>query len=371
MLPFQKRSVQGNQGEDISTEDVVEVVHKVRHAASAALSSRNFGSTLRSNEIPGAAPSRRHGADRPRVPSPIPTPSRAIVSRPVAAQFGEDEDEMTCLMPAKGLIIPPPVQTRRAPAPQHVMSSNTSFRPAPIPRNLHPQSQMYDASPNERRIHRMPPAAVLAARQESAVVPQAPASLAPMAMPMVDSEPHINPGATVVTARTLSRPTASWAAALVAMGIFAGLVTAAVARGDFSSSDQKVAAASQGAGEQVIPSQPQSQPASSPALPVYMASQPAAPMAISSPLAANAAPAEAVAVAAKFAPTKSAPKAAAPALHVSHPAAPAADKSEPKVEAKADVKEEKKEEKKVASKGKKDSADMASAKSTNVTPAAQ
>ncbi|MGH7328317.1 MAG: hypothetical protein ACREJX_08210 [Polyangiaceae bacterium] len=210
--------------------------------------------------------------------------------------------------------------------------------------------------------------AVVAARQESAVVPQAPASLAPMAMPLIDSEPHINPGATVLTARSLrSRPTASWAAALVAMGIFAGLVTAAVARGDFSPADSKVAAAAQVAGDQVIPSQPQSQPAASPVLPSYMPNA-AAPMAISAPAQATPGVFEPVAVAAKLAPTpKSTPKASA---HVSHPAAPAAEKSEPKVEAKADVKEEKKE--KVASKGKKDKdGDLASAKEAQALADAQ
>ena len=383
MLPFQKRSVQGHQADDISTEDVVEVVHKVRHAANAALSSRNLGSTLRSNEGPGAA-SRRHGADR-RVPAPIPVSPRAHSTRmaPVMEQYGEDEDEMTCLMPAKGLIIPPPA-TRRAPVAK-VMSSNTSFRPAPLPR-MAPQAPvsrapMYasrEATPHdarsmsERRIHRAQPMAVVAARQETAVVPAAPASLAPMAMPLVDSEPHINPGATVLTARSLkSRPTASWAAALVAMGIFAGLVTAAVARGDFSTSDSKVAAAAQVTGEQVIPAQPQSQPAASPVLPSSYMPTSAAPMAISAPAQANAVASDPpVAVAAKLSPTpKAAPKAAAPTVHVSHAAPPAAEKSEAKVEAKSDVKEEKK----VASKGKKDKDDssMASAKEAQALADAQ
>ncbi len=49
------------------------------------------------------------------------------------------------------------------------------------------------------------------------------------------SDPRIDPPATVVTARTrivMARPTMSWAAALVATGVFVGLVTAVVARGD-------------------------------------------------------------------------------------------------------------------------------------------
>jgi hypothetical protein len=49
------------------------------------------------------------------------------------------------------------------------------------------------------------------------------------------SDPRIDPPATVITARTrivAARPTISWAAALVTMGVFVGLVTAVVARGD-------------------------------------------------------------------------------------------------------------------------------------------
>src|SRR5262249_20631322 len=161
-------------------EDVVEVVHQVRHAANAALSSRSFGSTLRSNEIPGAASSRRRAVDGPRVPAPI--PSRAPVKAAPHVDYSEDEDEMTGLMPAKTVIRPPPA--RRAPVPAagraaNVMSSNTSFRPAALPR-VAQQTPAYETRMPERRIHRAPPMAVLAARQETGVVPQAPSSLAPM-----------------------------------------------------------------------------------------------------------------------------------------------------------------------------------------------
>jgi hypothetical protein len=70
-------------------------------------------------------------------------------------------------------------------------------------------------------------------------IPPAPNSFAPVANRMSsgksDSDPRIDPPATVITTRTkvlTGRPTLSWGAALVAMGIFGGLVTAVLARGD-------------------------------------------------------------------------------------------------------------------------------------------
>lgn len=382
MLPFQKRNV--NQAADLSTEDVVEVVHKVRQAASFAPSSQKLGTTLRSNSGRSV-----RSYDRPRVPAPVPASSRSKAPVYAAEQVGEDEDEMTCLMPAKNLTIPPPATSRRVPPPPpaKMMSSNTSFRPAPSPQHfMYPhESTPRDARTPAQRIARVQatpqPMAVLAARQETGVmpqIPQAPASLSPMAMPSTfDSEPHIHPGATVLTARTLkARPTASWAAALVAMGIFAGLVTAAVARGDFNTSaDQKVtvAAASQGIGDQVIPQQP----ASSPALPSYTSAGQAAPMAISAPvsspanaIAAPAAKAESTTVvAAKLSPTpKAAPKAAPAVAHVSKHEAPAVEKTET-----AAKDETPKEDKKVAKASKKEKGDssLASAKEAQALADAQ
>jgi hypothetical protein len=65
------------------------------------------------------------------------------------------------------------------------------------------------------------------------------AALKPQPLPAISehpkSDPRIDPPATVITARmriVAARPTVSWAAALVATGVFVGLVTAVVARGD-------------------------------------------------------------------------------------------------------------------------------------------
>ena len=374
MLPFQSRSVRQHSDEELSTDDV-EVVRHVRNAATVAPSSHRLGSTLRSSGVP----SRRNAQiDRPQVPAPIPASTRARAAQAPAqelASFSELDEEMTCLMPSK-MILPP--ANKRG----NEMRS-MSFRPQPQSRRAEPM-----------RPHTPQPMRVMAARQESMHsqadsmihhhIPAAPSSLAPMAMPSVDSDPRLNPGATVMTSRSLAgRPTVSWAAALVVMGIFAGLVTAAVARGDLDG-DAKVAAASgQPTVQQVIPAAAQaqiaaaSQPGASPASPLMtgqlygggMSSSMAVsapvsagpiaqsqPVMVQQPVAFAAAP-----VAAKFtpAPRAIAPRAAAPAP-VAHVA-----KAEPKMEVK--------EEKKVATKSKKETKgdDIASAKEAQALADAQ
>jgi hypothetical protein len=371
VLPFQSRNVR-HSDEELSTDDV-EVVQHVRAAAKLAPSSNKFGTTLRSTGVASerAASSRRNPrhlgqTDRPQIPAPIPASTRARHVQAEMEVFSEPDEEMTCLMPSK-LILPP---SSSAASKRSNEMRSTSFRPQPM-----------------RSPHTPQPMRAMAARQESMIshadsmihhhIPAAPASLAPMAMPSVDSDPRFNPGATVMTSRSLAgRPTVSWAAALVVMGIFAGLVTAAVARGDLDG-DAKVAAASQGAAvQQVIPSQiaAASQPGASPMMGQITGSLynsgTTSSMAVSAPV--NAAPmsmqqptqqpvAVAAPVAAKFtpAPRAAAPRAAAPAVaHV----------------AKADPKPEVKEEKKiVAGKSKKDSKsdDMASAKEAQALADAQ
>lgn len=344
VLPFQKRNVSNSQAEDLSSDDIVEVVHKVRHAASLAPAA-TLNATMRS-----AQPASRRQAPM--------------------ARFEEDEDEMTCLMPAKGLLIPAPASR---PAPRRAARETaTSFRPMPnsIPRaplySTHETTPLDRRTANQRLAYATPqPMAVTAARQEM-FVPKAPASLAPMAMPSVDSEPHINAGATVLTARTLkSRPTASWAAALVAMGIFAGLVTAAIARGDFSGGDENLASASsQSIGTQVIPSQPASSPA-----PVYTVSSTPS-MAIASPVVmptpdSTGVVASAVPPVAPAAPPKVVHVAAAqrPTVHVSKRAT-SAEKTEVAVA-------DKPEKKSKVKKGSKDDSELASAKQAQALADAQ
>src|SRR5262249_54048670 len=71
--------------------------------------------------------------------------------------------------------------------------------------------------------------------------PLPPDSMVPVAMsmppvaPLRPTDPRVEVPATVITTRTrvlAGRPAISWAAALVAMGVFAGLVTAVLARTD-------------------------------------------------------------------------------------------------------------------------------------------
>lgn len=382
MLPFQSRNVRHSE-EELSTDDV-EVVQHVRAAAKLAPSSNKFGTTLRSTGVESqrAASSRRNVRnDRPQIPAPIPASTRGHhVQAADLESFSEPDEEMTCLMPSKMML--PPVTKR----PNEMRSM--SFRPQP-------QSQ-----PQSRRApepvytpHTPQPMRAMAARQESMVsqadsmihhrIPAAPASLAPMAMPSVDSDPRFNPGATVMTSRSLAgRPTVSWAAALVVMGIFAGLVTAAVARGDLGG-DAKVAAASQGpAVQQVIPSSAQaqlaaaSQPGASPVMGSLYSSGTTSSMAVSAPvnmqpsnvqqpIAQQPVAVAAPVVAAKFtpAPRAAAPRAAAPVAHA------VVAKADPKPESKPEVKEEKK----VATKSKKESKgdDMASAKEAQALADAQ
>jgi hypothetical protein len=382
VLPFQSRNVR-HSDEELSTDDV-EVVQHVRNAARVAPSSNKFGTTQRSTGIASerAASSRRNGRnDRPQIPAPIPASTRAHVSHHVPqdiASFSESEDEMTCLMPSKMIL--PPASKRGNEMRQPEMRS-MEFRPQPQSRRAQP---MYSPSTPQ-------PMRSVSARQESMIshsdsvihhhIPAPPASLAPMAMPSVDSE-RFMPGATVLTSRSLAgRPTVSWAAALVVMGIFAGLVTAAVARGDLGG-DAKVAAASQPVVQQVIPSQ---QPASSPAMMGSLyGSGTTSSMAVSSPM--NAAPIQmqpqmpVVQPVAQQPVAVSAPIAARPTPAtrvVSHPhaAAPAPVARVAAADPKPEVKEAKepKEEKVVATKSKKGSKgdDLASAKEAQALADAQ
>ena len=201
MLPFTKRTARDEASELINTDDLEAVRQQQKNASS----------------FPSPP------ADRPRV-----------FSRSV------NDDEMTTLMPRKGVLaqftarIPHPMTPRSTstrPKPVLMEEPTQAFvrPPAAPPPSVAPPSL---PKPNMRHMTRPAP------RQEIA-----PESLAPMAMtalPAVkqDSDAKIDPPATVITTRTriiTPRPTVSWAAALVAMGVFVGLVTAVIARGDADS----------------------------------------------------------------------------------------------------------------------------------------
>lgn len=190
MLPFHKRTAKKTDdlAEDLATGDIYEVI-KAPHAMAALRAPKS--------QFPSAPSS------RPRV-------------------FNNHyPDEVTTLMPAKGLDsfpAPPPSAPAR------------SMPRTPTPaRSVATKYQTYQRPSTQTNYRPMAGMPV----QTIAPIPVAPNSLSPMAMPRSDSDAGSIPG-TVITTRTklLGRPTMSWSAALVAMGIFAGLVTAVVARGD-------------------------------------------------------------------------------------------------------------------------------------------
>ncbi len=191
MLPFHKRTAKKTDdlAEDLSTGDIYEVI-KAPHAMAALRAPKS--------QFPSAP------SNRPRV-------------------FNNHyPDEVTTLMPAKGMDSFPPPPAPSAPP-------RSSHRPATPARSVATKYQTYQRPSTQTNYRPMAGMPV----QTIAPIPVAPHSLSPMAMPRSDSDSGSIPG-TVITTRTkrLGRPTMSWSAALVAMGIFAGLVTAVVARGD-------------------------------------------------------------------------------------------------------------------------------------------
>jgi hypothetical protein len=208
MLPFTKRSVRPEDASDLIRTGDIEVV-------------------------PSAA---RKGSSFPSPPA----------SRPRVFARSMSDEEMTTLLPRKGMTF-----SSRPPAPvtPMPMPKLTSSRPSPRARLEEPPTRQFvlpsappaSAAPTSP----MPPPpsiSPVAGPPRSSNRPQPQLERAamkpqpvPAAAPHPKSDPRIDPPATVVTARTrivMARPTMSWAAALVATGVFVGLVTAVVARGD-------------------------------------------------------------------------------------------------------------------------------------------
>ncbi len=223
MLPFHKRTPRTDDFEDLHTGDLMEVVGPV---------------VAKSSHVPASFPA---------------PPS----SRPQMFREPSSTDEVTCLMPAKGYgTLPPPPRSVRP----SVSAPVQSFRPPQhqgfVHQQPHQQPQQLDAESTRTDYRTLPPTygsfpppprapfAMSAMPQPIpqsmlSTIPPAPGSFSPVAYSMStaksDSDARIDPPATVITTRTkvlTGRPTLSWGAALVAMGIFGGLVTAVLARGD-------------------------------------------------------------------------------------------------------------------------------------------
>jgi hypothetical protein len=220
VLPFTKRPARSEEGSDLLKTGDIEVVPT------------------------GDRPARANAN------SSFPPPP---AGRPRVFTRSSPDDEMTTLLPRKGMTFSARPPAAIAPVPMPKLAPARSPRP------------MLEEPPTRQFVMRpgAPPPS-LSPVVEPAAPPAAPAATGPAspvagplrqsnrppalemkpvgavkanakATPGKGSDPRIDPPATVVTARTrivAARPTMSWAAALVAMGVFVGLVTAVVARGD-------------------------------------------------------------------------------------------------------------------------------------------
>jgi hypothetical protein len=155
-------------------------------------------------------------------------------ARPRVFRSSADE-EMTTLLPRKGMtfssrppaaVTPVPMPKLASSRPPRAMLEEPPTRPFVRPSAPPPPSVSPIAGPPRASSR---PAAKLAPQAERGTMKPKSADAD------LKSDPRLDPPATVITARTRivqARPTMSWAAALVAMGVFVGLVTAVVARGD-------------------------------------------------------------------------------------------------------------------------------------------
>ena len=220
MLPFNKRNARTDEVEDLHTGDILEAVRSSRRA--------------RAQARPEVFEHLRH----------------------------QDNDEVTVMMPSKRTLPPPPSGRAGLVVPSPLPYAATVRQDGPMfPQDFPQQEEAgFEAEEpqvpvhNGGRTHIIAPVTVARSYVEpvqqpayafpyngpASSVQAGPASVAPVAMSIPTphaepSDPRFEVPATVITTRTkvlTGRPTVSWAAALVAMGVFAGLVTAVIARGD-------------------------------------------------------------------------------------------------------------------------------------------
>jgi hypothetical protein len=156
-------------------------------------------------------------------------------SRPrVFARSSPGDEEMTTLMPRKGMTFSARPSAPVTPDPMPKLTTSRPPRPMleepPTRQFVMPSAPPPSVSPVAGPA-RPSPAPIGVQHGRASLKPQP----VPGAATGTKSDPQIDPPATVITARTriiAARPTMSWAAALIAMGVFVGLVTAVVARGD-------------------------------------------------------------------------------------------------------------------------------------------
>ena len=174
----------------------------------------------------------------PRFPLPslsaVHAPSGVV--RPRVESFSDEE--RTQLMQRRNLTPARPVPA--APARVRAIPATTpSSRPPPAPRSARPSGRVFPPKPTMDEPTKTAYAPMATAPVAELVIPGPPRvpSEIPPAVASV-APPPMSTGdlpAAVITSNTkiiAGRPTASWTAALVAVGVFAGLVTAVLARGD-------------------------------------------------------------------------------------------------------------------------------------------
>ena len=136
---------------------------------------------------------------------------------------GESADSVTRMMPSRmASDMPPPPSSK----PSKSIRPNVSFRPATELTQYRPLAAPAAGAPAT--------ASVNDADRVKAQIKAVRAARAAEKAVREDSDPRVDPPASTVTAGIVikGRPAASWAMALVAMGLFGGLLTAVVARGD-------------------------------------------------------------------------------------------------------------------------------------------
>jgi hypothetical protein len=383
LLPFSKRPARHDDEEDLLTGDIIEVVRPSQGARGA--SSRRFpepsserprvfrerNDSVADNEVTMLMPSKsitlppppRGAAARTR--KQLPTPTTPPSRRDLAAAG----DEHTSFRPPNTLpppprtfppppsrTLPPPSRTAPPPSRRAVAFGDSTSPPSPRSVFEYPEPSTPPppaSSPNP--FARQAPLSLGAMHAPITMSPHAPDSTAPVAMSMPmpmygvrtpSSQPHLDPPGTVITTRTrllTGRPVVSWAAALVAMGVFAGLVTAVLARGDgdsaettasFVDTEHAASAAAQAAPGTAAAAAPAADPAAAPTAPSTAgAGDPAAATAADAPKAAPSAPS--FVYAKPMTPVADPVAAAAPKADKTDKAdkAPTADKPEPKAAA--------------------------------------
>ena len=274
MLPFNKRNARTDDLEDLKTGDILEAVRSTRRGAPRSARPQVFERLQHpeQEEVTVMMPSKRTlppppamgAAGRPNLVVPSPLPYNHVVVDPSSASGGYPASDE------------PAFEADEAPLPVHNGGRTHVLSPSPL---AMPVARSY-----------VEPVQPAYAFPFNGHAQPAPASIAPVAMSVAPnaepSDPRFEVPATVITTRTkvlTGRPTVSWAAALVAMGVFAGLVTAVIARGDGDSMFDATVAFADSHGVRapgarpVVQSMPAAKPATPAAQPVAAAAKPVPP----------------------------------------------------------------------------------------------